>query len=66
MMVYRAAFVRPEAIDLWPQDCVENPTDDLSLAPRIAKARAKVHMDNYIPRFRSQDDLQCILKNNGH
>jgi hypothetical protein len=62
MMIYRAALVRSEAIDLWPQDYVENPADDLSLAPRIAKARAKVQMDTYTPRFRSQHDLQYVRK----
>jgi hypothetical protein len=62
MMIYRAALARSEAIDLWPQDYVENPADDLSLAPRIAKARAKVQLDTYIPRFRSQHDLQYVRK----
>jgi hypothetical protein len=62
MMIYRAALVRPEAIDLWPQDYVENPADDLLLAPRIAKARAEVRMDTYIPRFCSQHDLQYVQK----
>jgi transcription elongation factor Elf1 len=57
-LIYHAALVRIEPIDLWPCKYIENPGSVPSLAPRLAKARNS----GSEPIFRRQDDLQYVRK----
>jgi transcription elongation factor Elf1 len=64
-LIYHAALVRLEPIDLWPRKYIEHPEDVPSLASRLAKAQEKSQYgldtrSSFI--FRQQEDLQHVRK----
>ncbi|KAF2494700.1 hypothetical protein BU16DRAFT_527704 [Lophium mytilinum] len=68
MLIYEAALVRADPIDLFPRKYIEKPEDDPGLAKRTAKANEDIrHANRYFsrnlpPQFRDQKDLQYVRK----
>ncbi|KAE9368482.1 hypothetical protein N431DRAFT_414926 [Stipitochalara longipes BDJ] len=62
-LIYRAALVSPNPIDLWPHKFLEKPEGNTALALRIAKLQKKGKVSGTdVPTFRQQDDLQYVRK----
>ncbi|KAF2804618.1 uncharacterized protein BDZ99DRAFT_467306 [Mytilinidion resinicola] len=68
MLIYEAALVRADPIDLFPRKYIEKPEDNPGLAKRKAKAvdeappLSTYNRDNHEPKFRDQKDLQYVRK----
>jgi len=61
-MIYRAALVKSDPIDLWPDSYIENAESELSLADRIVKIKSTFGKGCSLPRFRRQVDLEYVRK----
>jgi hypothetical protein len=63
--IYRAALVKPDAIELWPHKFIPEPRNDPVLEARLGPKKPhfnpRVH-DTFNPRIRDQQDLVFVRK----